>query len=148
MAVTRTSWPRASAPPARAQAETPPSICLDAARPRSCAARTAIAPLKKKADDLEKQIEATGNQIKLIDPTYSDLIADIDAPPAAAAAAAAAAAPASADSSTARTYTVQPGDSLTLVSHNTGVPIATLEALNPTINVNNLQAGQSIRLRR
>jgi LysM repeat protein len=45
-------------------------------------------------------------------------------------------------------YTVQPGDSLTLVSQHTGVPIATLERLNPTINVNNLQTGQSIRLRR
>jgi len=46
------------------------------------------------------------DQIKLVDPSYSDLIADIQAP---AAAAAAAGAPSSA---TARTYTVQPGDSL------------------------------------
>jgi LysM repeat protein len=45
-------------------------------------------------------------------------------------------------------YTVQAGDSLTLVSKKTGVPIATLESLNPTINVNSLQTGQSIRLRR
>lgn len=45
-------------------------------------------------------------------------------------------------------YTVQPNDTLTSVSQKTGVPIATLQALNPTINVNSLQTGQSIRLRR
>ena len=50
------------------------------------------------------------DQIKLVDPSYSDLIADIQAP---AAAAAAAGAPSSA---TARTYTVQPGDSLSKIS--------------------------------
>jgi LysM repeat protein len=43
---------------------------------------------------------------------------------------------------------VQPNDTLTSVSQKTGVPIATLQALNPTINVNSLQTGQSIRLRR
>jgi nucleoid-associated protein YgaU len=51
------------------------------------------------------------DQIKLVDPSYSDLIADIQAP-AAAAAAAAGGAPTSA----ARTYTVQPGDSLSKIS--------------------------------
>jgi nucleoid-associated protein YgaU len=50
------------------------------------------------------------DQIKLVDPSYSDLIADIQAP---AAAAAAAGVPSSA---TARTYTVQPGDSLSKIS--------------------------------
>jgi LysM repeat protein len=45
-------------------------------------------------------------------------------------------------------YTVQPNDTLTSVSHKTGVPIRTLEALNPTININSLQTGQTIRLRR
>jgi nucleoid-associated protein YgaU len=52
------------------------------------------------------------DQIKLVDPTFSDLIADIQAPAAAAAAAAAGA------SSTpgARTYTVQPGDNLSKIS--------------------------------
>jgi nucleoid-associated protein YgaU len=52
------------------------------------------------------------DQIKLVDPAYSDLIADIQAPAAAAAAAAAAGAP----SSTGRSYTVQPGDSLSKIS--------------------------------
>jgi LysM repeat protein len=47
-----------------------------------------------------------------------------------------------------RYYTVQPNDNLTQVSKNTGVPIATLEALNPTININTLQTGQRLRLRR
>ncbi|MGA8406937.1 MAG: LysM peptidoglycan-binding domain-containing protein [Candidatus Acidiferrales bacterium] len=51
------------------------------------------------------------DQIKLVDPTFSDLTADIDAP-----AAAAAAASAGGPSSSARTYTVQPGDSLSKIS--------------------------------
>jgi nucleoid-associated protein YgaU len=54
------------------------------------------------------------DQIKLVDPAYSDLIADIQAPAAAAAAAAAGGAP----TSVARTYTVQPGDSLSKISHH------------------------------
>lgn len=53
------------------------------------------------------------DQIKLVDPTASELIADIQAPAAAAAAAAGAA---GAPSSAARTYTVQPGDSLSKIS--------------------------------
>ncbi|MGC1797081.1 MAG: LysM peptidoglycan-binding domain-containing protein, partial [Candidatus Acidiferrales bacterium] len=52
------------------------------------------------------------DQIKLVDPTFSDLTADIDAPAAAAAAAASAGGP----SSSARTYTVQPGDNLSRIS--------------------------------
>ena len=52
------------------------------------------------------------DQIKLVDPSYSDLTADIQAP-AAAAAAAASGAPSTA---AARTYTVQPGDSLSKIS--------------------------------
>lgn len=51
------------------------------------------------------------DQIKLVDPHYSDLIADIQAP-----AAAAAAATAGGTSRTGRTYTVQPGDSLSRIS--------------------------------
>jgi len=51
------------------------------------------------------------DQIKLVDPSFSDLIADIQAPAAAAAAAAAGGA-----TSGARTYTVKPGDSLSKIS--------------------------------
>lgn len=51
------------------------------------------------------------DQIKLVDPNYSDLTADIQAPAAAAAAAAAAS-----STPAARTYTVQPGDSLSKIS--------------------------------
>jgi nucleoid-associated protein YgaU len=51
------------------------------------------------------------DQIKLVDPSFSDLSADIQAP--AAAAAAAGGAPSTA---AARTYTVQPGDSLSKIS--------------------------------
>jgi nucleoid-associated protein YgaU len=53
------------------------------------------------------------DQIKLVDPSASDLIADIQAPPAAAAAAASAG---GASSEAARTYTVQAGDSLSKIS--------------------------------
>ncbi|HVZ30143.1 MAG TPA: ABC transporter ATP-binding protein, partial [Asticcacaulis sp.] len=42
------------------------------ARKAAAAARNAIAPLKKKADDLERQIEVTGNQIKLLDHKLAD----------------------------------------------------------------------------
>lgn len=50
------------------------------------------------------------DQIKLVDPNFSDLTADIQAPAAAAAAGGASSAPA------ARTYTVQAGDSLSKIS--------------------------------
>jgi nucleoid-associated protein YgaU len=52
------------------------------------------------------------DQIKLVDPSAADLIADIQAPQAAAAAASASGAPSPAP----RTYTVQPGDSLSKIS--------------------------------
>ena len=51
------------------------------------------------------------DQIKLVDPNYSDLIVDIQAPAAAAAAAAA-----GGSSTHARTYKVQQGDSLSKIS--------------------------------
>lgn len=52
------------------------------------------------------------DQIKLVDPNFSDLIADIQAPAAAAAAAVVGAV----STPSARTYTVQPGDSLSKIS--------------------------------
>jgi LysM repeat protein len=55
------------------------------------------------------------DQIKLVDPHFSDLIADIQAPAAVAAAAAAAGAGSAAGAS-ARTYVVQAGDSLSKIS--------------------------------
>lgn len=45
-------------------------------------------------------------------------------------------------------YTVQSGDSLSTISARTGIPVATLEALNPSVDPNNLQTGQRLRLRR
>jgi hypothetical protein len=51
------------------------------------------------------------DQIKLVDPNFSDLIADIQAPAVAAAAAAA-----GGPTTTARTYTVQSGDTLSKIS--------------------------------
>jgi len=52
------------------------------------------------------------DQIKLVDPNFSDLNADIQAPAAAAAAAAAS----FGSTITARTYEVKPGDSLSKIS--------------------------------
>ena len=69
------------------------------------------------------------DQIKLVDPNYSDLTADISAPEAAAAAAAGAdAAPAAAAP---RTYTVQPGDNLSKISkHFYGDPNQYMKIVN------------------
>ena len=44
-------------------------------------------------------------------------------------------------------YTVKPGDNLTAIASRTGVPISTLEQLNPSLNPDALQTGQRIRLR-
>jgi nucleoid-associated protein YgaU len=53
------------------------------------------------------------DQIKLVDPKFTDLIADIQAP---AAVAAAAAASTGGPTISSRTYTVQPGDTLSAIS--------------------------------
>ncbi|HTP18246.1 MAG TPA: LysM domain-containing protein [Solirubrobacteraceae bacterium] len=45
-------------------------------------------------------------------------------------------------------YIVKPGDSLSGIADKTGVPITTIEALNPHIHPNNLQPSQRLRLRR
>jgi LysM repeat protein len=49
---------------------------------------------------------------------------------------------------TATFYTVQPGDNLTTIAAKTGIPILTLEQLNPSLDPNSLQTGQRLRLRR
>ena len=49
-----------------------PSVNSKEARKAAAAARNAIAPLKKKADDLERQIEVISNQIKLLDLKLAD----------------------------------------------------------------------------
>ncbi len=46
-----------------------------------------------------------------------------------------------------RFYTVQEGDSLSAISVKTGIPVATLESLNPSVDPGALQAGQLLRLR-
>jgi Tfp pilus assembly protein FimV len=45
-------------------------------------------------------------------------------------------------------YRVKPGDTLSAIAAKTGVPLATLEQLNPKLNPNALQVGQRLRLRR
>ena len=49
--------------------------------------------------------------------------------------------------STAKTYTVQTGDTLTAISHRTGVPVAEILALNPEVDPQILIAGQTLKLR-
>ena len=48
----------------------------------------------------------------------------------------------------AKFYVVQPNDTLSKIAARTGVPVAVLESLNPTINPNALQPSQRLRLRR
>jgi LysM repeat protein len=48
----------------------------------------------------------------------------------------------------ARYYTVKSGDSLTSIAAKTGVSLATLKALNHSVQPEALQTGQRIRLRR
>jgi LysM repeat protein len=48
----------------------------------------------------------------------------------------------------AKFYIVQAGDTLSTISVKTGIPVPTLEALNPSVNPNALQTGQRLRLRR
>jgi nucleoid-associated protein YgaU len=68
------------------------------------------------------------DQIKLVDPSYSDLIADISAPEAAAAAAAGGAPSVAAGP---RTYTVQAGDNLSKISkHFYGDPNQYMKIVN------------------
>jgi nucleoid-associated protein YgaU len=68
------------------------------------------------------------DQIKLVDPSFSDLIADISAPEAAAAAAAGGGDAASAGP---RTYTVQAGDNLSKISkHFYGDPNQYMKIVN------------------
>jgi LysM repeat protein len=47
-----------------------------------------------------------------------------------------------------RYYRVRGGDSLTSIAAKTGVPLNTLESLNPGVDPNSLQMGQRLRLRR
>ena len=47
-----------------------------------------------------------------------------------------------------RFYRVRPGDNLTSIAGRTGIPLTTLEALNPHVDPNALQRGQRLRLRR
>jgi LysM repeat protein len=45
-------------------------------------------------------------------------------------------------------YVVKSGDTLSVISVRSRVPVATLESLNPGLNPNALQTGQRLRLRR
>ena len=45
-------------------------------------------------------------------------------------------------------YIVQPGDILSRIAQKTGIPVTTIETLNPDIAPNNVRAGQKIVLHR
>jgi LysM repeat protein len=45
-----------------------------------------------------------------------------------------------------RTYTVQPGDTLSAIAAKTGVALARIQALNPQADTQSLQTGQKIKL--
>lgn len=47
----------------------------------------------------------------------------------------------------AKTYTVETGDTLTAISHKTGVPVAEILALNPEVDPQILIAGQTLQLK-
>lgn len=49
---------------------------------------------------------------------------------------------------TRRTYVVRSGDTLSAISIETGVPVTRLQELNPEVDVQALQPGQRLRLRR
>lgn len=46
----------------------------------------------------------------------------------------------------AKTYVVKPGDTLTSISHRTGIPVAEIQALNPEVDAQILIAGQVLKL--
>jgi LysM repeat protein len=45
-----------------------------------------------------------------------------------------------------RTYTVKEGDVLSQIAIKTGVPLATIQQLNPNVDAQSLHAGQKIKL--
>lgn len=47
-----------------------------------------------------------------------------------------------------RTYVVEPGDTLTSIAEQVGVPVERLVRLNPEIDPQALTAGEKVRLRR
>jgi LysM repeat protein len=47
-----------------------------------------------------------------------------------------------------RAYTVRSGDTLSAISIKTGVPLATIQRLNPKLEADTLHAGQRVRLSR
>jgi LysM repeat protein len=50
-------------------------------------------------------------------------------------------------SSTAKFWTVQAGDTFGVISSKTGVPVATIEQLNPNVKSTSLFIGEKLRLR-
>jgi LysM repeat protein len=47
----------------------------------------------------------------------------------------------------AKTYEVQPGDTLISIAHKTGIPVSEIQALNPEIDPQILTVGEVLKLR-
>jgi LysM repeat protein len=47
----------------------------------------------------------------------------------------------------AKTYTVENGDTLTSIAHKTGVPVSEIMALNPGVDPQILQSGETLKLK-
>jgi LysM repeat protein len=47
---------------------------------------------------------------------------------------------------TAKIYTVRPGDVLSAIAEKTGVPLSEIEQLNPDVDAQSLHAGQKLKL--
>lgn len=48
---------------------------------------------------------------------------------------------------TAKAYVVKSGDTLTVIAHRTGIPVAEILTLNPEVDPQLLQAGEKLKLR-
>ena len=46
-----------------------------------------------------------------------------------------------------KAYVIKSGDTLTAIAHDTGVPVATIERLNPTVDPLSLISGEKLKLR-
>ena len=47
----------------------------------------------------------------------------------------------------AKTYEVQPGDTLTSIAHKTGIPVSEIQAMNPEVDPQILTVGEVLKLR-
>jgi LysM repeat protein len=51
------------------------------------------------------------------------------------------------DKNVPKVYVIKNGDTLTAIAHSTGVPVATIQKLNPTVDPLSLISGEKLKLR-